>query len=157
MTMSKRVHAVKTTPDDFRGQMTEAQLQTIDRAVGRQVRFRRISLGLSQQAVSGIMGLTFQQLQKYEHGTNRISGSRLYQLGQILHVPVSFFFENVEADLGITEKVPGSPDQELPPSVMNKKKTIDLVKAFYSIKNTSEREAAFKLIATLGAAAKAEG
>ena len=154
--MSKRAHAVSVASSDFHGQLTEQQLQAIDRAVGRQVRFRRISLGLSQQAVSGIMGQTFQQLQKYEHGTNRISGSRLYQLAQILHVPVSFFFENVDADLGITEKQAAAIDQDMPSGVMNKRKTIDLVKAFYAIKNPNEREAAFKLIATLGAQ-KADG
>ncbi len=155
--MAKRNHVSAPGSDEFRGKMTEAQLHAADRIVGSQVRFRRISLGLSQQAVSDIMGLTFQQLQKYEHGTNRISASRLYQLAQILHVPVVFFFEPIDQELGFAARSNEGKEPELPAGLMNKKKTIDLVRAFYAIRNTNEREAAFRLIATLGAGPSADG
>lgn len=154
--MAKKIHAAQPGPSDQRGKLSEEQLHAADKIVGSQIRFRRISLGLSQQAVSEIMGLTFQQLQKYEHGTNRVSASRLYQLARILHVPVSFFFEPIDEELGLAGEQIEPAELDLPAGVMNKKKTIDLVRAFYTIRNSSERDAAFKLISTLGAAAARE-
>lgn len=87
--MARKSAARATTQQH--GRLASEQLNAIDRAVGGQVRMRRILLGMSQEAVSKLLGLTFQQLQKYERGTNRVSGSRLYQLSLILHAPVSFF------------------------------------------------------------------
>ena len=65
----------------------------IDKHVGSRVRMRRMMLGMSQEKLGNGLGLTFQQVQKYEKGTNRIGASRLQQISQILQVPVSFFFE----------------------------------------------------------------
>src|ERR1041385_5585031 len=65
----------------------------IDRHVGSRVRMRRIMLGMSQERLGEALGLTFQQVQKYEKGTNRIGASRLQQIAHILQVPVAFFFE----------------------------------------------------------------
>ena len=67
----------------------------IDRHVGSRVRMRRILLGMSQEKLGEALGLTFQQVQKYEKGTNRISASRLQQFSSILQVPISFFFEGL--------------------------------------------------------------
>jgi transcriptional regulator with XRE-family HTH domain len=67
----------------------------IDRHVGSRVRMRRMMLGMSQEKLGDALGLTFQQVQKYEKGANRIGASRLQQISQILQVPVSFFFEGV--------------------------------------------------------------
>ena len=64
----------------------------IDRHVGSRVRMRRMMLGMSQEKLGDALGLTFQQVQKYEKGANRIGASRLQQISQILQVPVSFFF-----------------------------------------------------------------
>jgi transcriptional regulator with XRE-family HTH domain len=64
-----------------------------DKHVGSRVRMRRMMLGMSQEKLGDSLGLTFQQVQKYEKGTNRIGASRLQQISQILQVPVSFFFE----------------------------------------------------------------
>src|SRR6266496_166866 len=66
---------------------------TTDQHVGRRVRMRRLMLAMSQEKLGAALGLTFQQVQKYEKGTNRIGASRLQQLSQILQVPVAFFFE----------------------------------------------------------------
>ena len=63
----------------------------IDKHVGSRVRMRRMMLGMSQEKLGDALGLTFQQVQKYEKGTNRIGASRLQQISQILQVPVSFF------------------------------------------------------------------
>ena len=65
----------------------------IDRHVGSRVRMRRMMLSMSQEKLGDALGLTFQQVQKYEKGTNRIGASRLQQIAHILQVPVSFFFE----------------------------------------------------------------
>src|ERR1700744_913687 len=65
----------------------------VDRYVGRRVRMRRIMLGMSQEKLGEALGLTFQQVQKYEKGTNRVGASRIQQLSEILQVPVSFLFE----------------------------------------------------------------
>jgi len=67
----------------------------IDRHVGGQVRMRRMMLAMSQQKLGHALGLTFQQVQKYEKGTNRIGASRLQQISHILQVPVAFFFEGM--------------------------------------------------------------
>jgi transcriptional regulator with XRE-family HTH domain len=69
----------------------------IDRHVGSRVRMRRMMLGMSQEKLGNALGLTFQQVQKYEKGTNRIGASRLQQIAHILQVPVSFFFEGAPA------------------------------------------------------------
>ena len=65
----------------------------IDKHVGSRVRMRRMMLSMSQEKLGGALGLTFQQVQKYEKGTNRIGANRLQQISQILQVPVAFFFE----------------------------------------------------------------
>lgn len=66
----------------------------IDKQVGNQVRIRRLALGMSQTKLADAIGLTFQQVQKYEKGSNRISASRLQHIASVLQVPVSYFFEN---------------------------------------------------------------
>jgi transcriptional regulator with XRE-family HTH domain len=71
----------------------------IDRYVGSRVRMRRMMLGMSQEKLGNALGLTFQQVQKYEKGTNRIGASRLQQISNILQVPVSFFFDGAP-DIG---------------------------------------------------------
>jgi transcriptional regulator with XRE-family HTH domain len=79
----------------------------IDRYVGSRVRMRRMMLGMGQEKLGDALGLTFQQVQKYEKGTNRMSASRLHQSADILQVPVSFFFEGAPNVPGAAPKVPG--------------------------------------------------
>lgn len=70
----------------------------IDRHVGSQIRQRRVMLGLSQQQIADLIGVTYQQAHKYERGINRISAGRLYNLACVLSVPVNYFFEGIEDD-----------------------------------------------------------
>src|SRR2546429_9554774 len=79
----------------------------IDKHVGSRVRMRRMMLSMSQEKLGDALGLTFQQVQKYEKGTNRIGASRLQQISLILQVPVSFFFEGAPSP-------PGRPGGALP-------------------------------------------
>ncbi len=99
----------------------------VDVLVGRRVRERRTLEGMSQTAVAEKLGLTFQQLQKYERGSNRISASRLYELAQLFDVPVSYFYEGMEQGKG-------APDVTL-----TKRETLELVKAYYSISDPAVR------------------
>jgi transcriptional regulator with XRE-family HTH domain len=137
------------------GQLSDDQLNAIDKAVGGQVRLRRILLGMSQEAVSKKLGLTFQQLQKYEHGTNRISGSRLHQLSLILNTSVSFFFETVDVSPAMPTMAPeahrAAADADgLSNDLMRTRKTVDLVRAFYGIDDERARAAALNMLKAMG-------
>jgi transcriptional regulator with XRE-family HTH domain len=82
----------------------------IDKHVGNRVRMRRLMLGLCQEKVADALGLTFQQVQKYEKGTNRISASRLHQLASILQVPIPFFFDDAPQQSARSQGEAASPN-----------------------------------------------
>ncbi|MCW5699635.1 MAG: helix-turn-helix transcriptional regulator [Rhodospirillales bacterium] len=75
----------------------------VDRFVGTRIRERRVMLGLSQQQMADMIGVTYQQAHKYERGINRISAGRLYEIAQVLRVPVSYFFDGIEGPSGEEE------------------------------------------------------
>ncbi len=102
----------------------------VDRQVGRRARERRTLAGMSQTAVAERLGLTFQQLQKYERGHNRISASKLYELANIFDVPVSYFYEGMEAGKG-------APSRD---ETLTKRETLELVRAYYSISDPAVRD-----------------
>src|SRR5256885_4646469 len=89
-----------------RGSM-DGKPNPVDVHVGARVRLRRTLLGMSQEKLGDAIGLTFQQVQKYERGANRIGASRLYDLSRVLDVPVSYFFE----EFGETSPVSGTSEQ----------------------------------------------
>src|SRR6476620_2789640 len=113
----------------------------IDVHVGSRVRLRRNMLGMSQERLGEAIGLTFQQVQQYERGANRIGASRLHELSQVLNVPVSFFFDDTDpvrapAMGGFTE-----------PSIetfgsdpLRKQEMIELVRAYLAIENATVRQ-----------------
>src|SRR5919199_187202 len=72
--------------------------QDIDRHVGARVRERRIMLGLTQQQLADLIGVTYQQAHKYERGINRVSAGRLYEIAQVLSVPVGYFYEGIQGE-----------------------------------------------------------
>ncbi len=102
----------------------------IDVLVGRRARERRTLEGMSQSAVAERLGLSFQQLQKYERGYNRFSASRLYELAQLLGVPVSYFYEGMEEGKS-------TPSQD---EILTKRETLELVRAYYAISNREVRD-----------------
>ena len=121
----------------------------IDKHVGSRVRMRRMLAGVSQEKLGEALGLTFQQVQKYEKGSNRISASRLFALSQVLDVPVSFFFDDVSDALAQGS----SADTENPRSadgvagdVMFRRETLELVRAYYRIADDSTRRALYHLV-----------
>src|ERR671916_2789461 len=103
----------------------------VDVRVGARLRLRRNMLGLSQEKLGEAIGLTFQQVQKYERGANRIGASRLYELSRVLDVPVSFFFDDtdpVRAPAMGAFAEPAAADFEADP--LHKEETIELVRAY---------------------------
>ena len=118
----------------------------IDKHVGSRVRMRRMMLGMSQEKLGDALGLTFQQVQKYEKGTNRIGASRLQQISLILQVPIAFFFEGAPSPPG---KVGGLAEESSPEYVQATLSTSDglaLVKAFSRVQNSKLRRRIVDLI-----------
>src|SRR5271170_5483055 len=110
---------------------------------------RRLMLDMSQTDVANALGLTFQQVQKYEKGWNRISASRLQHISQILQVPVPFFFEGAPAASGIRPSAKGTADAPSPSYVTDFLATsegLSLVKAFVVIEDQKLRRAIVKLV-----------
>jgi transcriptional regulator with XRE-family HTH domain len=129
----------------------------IDVHVGRRLRLRRTLLGMSQERLAQLLGLTFQQIQKYERGVNRIGSSRLYELGQILDVPISFFFDDMAEgghapDLlapGLAEEpaefaFDGTRDLQF-----DKRETLEFVRAYNRIVDPAVRKRLFELAKAL--------
>lgn len=149
-----------------RGRMPSGQPNPVDVHVGARVRFRRAILGMSQSRLADELGLTFQQVQKYERGANRISASRLWDLSRVLGVPVSHFFEdmadgtacqspryistsqNPDAAEGNPGELPGSPP-------MQSRETLELVRAYSSINEAPVRRRIYDLTRTLSALSNA--
>jgi transcriptional regulator with XRE-family HTH domain len=126
----------------------------VDVHVGSRVRLRRTLLGLSQEKLGDALGLTFQQVQKYERGANRIGASRLFDLSRVLDVPVSFFFDDMSPDMP-TKKPSADIDlDEVSQSgfdvdPMARRETLELVRAYYRIKDPLVRKRVFELAKAL--------
>lgn len=126
----------------------------VDAHVGARVRLRRTMLGMSQEKLAQALGLTFQQVQKYERGTNRVGSSRLYELSKILDVPIQFFFDEMPAEIAATARGGNGGFHEAAadyqPDTLAKRETLELVRAYYRIKNARVRKKVFDLAKTLG-------
>lgn len=114
----------------------------VDAHVGAKLRQVRILKNKTQMGLARLVGLTFQQLQKYEKGANRIGASRLWHLSQILDVPVSYFFEGL--DRGMRINIHDGYAEET-----NRRKSLELVRNFHAIRDERVREAAYQLIKDL--------
>ncbi|MEE8444285.1 MAG: helix-turn-helix transcriptional regulator [Alphaproteobacteria bacterium] len=133
----------------------------VDVHVGRRVRLRRTMLGMSQEKLGQAIHLTFQQVQKYERGTNRIGSSRLYELSKVLDVPVSFFFDDMPPEVAgdSPARPPGMSETEgeaYETDTLAKRETLELVRAYYRIKNTKVRKRVFELAKALAKAGEEE-
>jgi transcriptional regulator with XRE-family HTH domain len=122
----------------------------IDVHVGSRVRLRRMLVGMSQEKLGDMLGLTFQQVQKYEKGANRVGASRLYQISQILGVPVQFFFDDLPG--GAAGGAPGFADGDQTPYVMDfvsSSEGLQLNRAFARIDNSAVRKKLLELVKSL--------
>lgn len=115
-----------------------------DRHVGTRIRERRIMLGLSQQQLAQLIGVTYQQAHKYERGLNRISAGRLYEIALVLSVPVSWFFEGLDSEVPVVEL---SPRQRM---------GLELARNFAAIDNTKHQEALSQMARALAAQSAGE-
>jgi transcriptional regulator with XRE-family HTH domain len=118
----------------------------IDKYVGSRVRMRRLILDMSQQALGEKLGITFQQVQKYEKGTNRVSASRLQAMCQILQVPVSFFFEGGPPIAGRVRKGQEAPSGDYVSDFLANPDGLKLVKAFTQIGHANLRRSVVRLV-----------
>ncbi len=129
----------------------------IDVHVGVRLRQRRTLLGMTQTNLSDAIGLTFQQMQKYENGANRISASRLFDLSRVLDVPIEYFFGDMPARVAGILAGKRRSRAEQPPSYdldpIAKRETLELVRAYYKISDPKIRKRLFELTKALGAAA----
>ncbi len=127
----------------------------IDVHVGARMRLRRNLLGMSQTALGEAVGITFQQIQKYERGVNRVGASRLFNLSHVLDVPVSFFFEDLSpaAAGGGRRRARGlseAPAAVLEPDSLSRRETVELIRAYYRVKDPRVRKRVLDLIKALG-------
>jgi transcriptional regulator with XRE-family HTH domain len=118
----------------------------IDQHVGKRVRMRRLMLGMSQSKLADALGITFQQVQKYEKGTNRISASRLQHVAHILQAPVAFFFEDAPHVAGQPNVAGKAPSPAYISDFLATSEGLDLVKAFRRIENPALRHRIVTLV-----------
>lgn len=116
-----------------------ARASHADRHVGLRIRERRVMLGLSQQQLAQLIGVTYQQAHKYERGLNRISAGRLYEIAQVLSVPVSWFFEGLSRDVAPVELT------------QRQRMCLELARNFAAIDNEKHQEALSQMARALAA------
>ncbi len=130
----------------------------VDVYVGGRVRQRRLLLGMTQSNLAEVLGLTFQQVQKYERGANRIGASRLFHLSEILDVSIEYFFGDMPADVAAKSpaqwhgSVKNPVSYEIDP--MAKRETLELVRAYYRIPDSKVRKCLFHLTKAFAGASK---
>lgn len=123
----------------------------IDIHVGSRLRLRRMMMGMSQEKLGEQLGLTFQQIQKYEKGTNRIGASRLYQLAQVLDIPVHFFFEELsfqETSMA-TPSFKDAPSENFVLEFLSTREGLELNRAFVQITDPKVRRKVIDLVRAL--------
>ncbi len=127
-------------------------VQDLDREVAARLRQRRVEMGLTQQQLAELIGVTYQQAHKYERGLNRISAGRLFEIAQVLDVPVSFFFDDTDpvrapAMGGFAEP----PAEAFEADPLHKEERIELVRAYFAIEDATVRRRLLDLAKALAA------
>ncbi|MFQ1701611.1 helix-turn-helix domain-containing protein [Loktanella agnita] len=119
----------------------------VDVHVGKRIRHRRWMSGTTQQQLAENVGIKFQQIQKYETGMNRVSASRLWDIAKVLNVPVSFFFEGLDA-----QPAANAADGDMPGDILTDKEALELLRSYYAIPE-NQRRRLFDLARVLSEAA----
>jgi transcriptional regulator with XRE-family HTH domain len=138
----------------------ESRPSPIDIHVGSRVRLRRTLLGMSQERLGDALGLTFQQVQKYERGVNRVGASRLFDISRVLDVPISYFFDDMPEGMsespisGPRGRMYGFAEAQEPFAAgvddhLTKRETLELVRAYYRITDPSMRKRMYELMKSL--------
>jgi len=132
----------------------------IDIHVGARLRMRRNLVGLSQEQLGKSLGLTFQQIQKYERGINRMGSSRLFQVAKTLAVPIAYFFEDLPSSLDLPSQVGFAENEQAPVDgmpasekgdydILRRRETLELVRAYYRIQDAKQRRTVYDLIRSM--------
>jgi transcriptional regulator with XRE-family HTH domain len=129
----------------------------IDIHVGKRIKLRRTLLHISQEQLAGDIGVTFQQVQKYESGHNRVSASRLFDISRVLNCPISYFFEDIGPETTGVRTTPAarSPDDmaeeaaEFDSDPMQRTETLELVRAYWRLHNAELRRNVLELLANI--------
>ena len=128
----------------------------VDVHVGRRVWLRRTLLGMNQTELSDVLGLSYQQVQRYERGTSRMGASRLYDIARVLDVPVAFFFEEMPVAIAASSPALGGTKAKEPPNYkldpMAKRETLQLMRAYYKITDPHIRRHLREMAKAVGAA-----
>ena len=147
---------VISTEDSIERNFRITNNNAIDMHVGKRVRLRHTLLGMSQEQLGTELNITFQQVQKYERGANRISASRLWDIGQILDVPISYFFDDMSQDTTKSsprricrggEVVNQNGDQLRDP--MARRETLELVRTYYTIEKPIVRKRISEMVKSI--------
>lgn len=130
----------------------KGRASSIDEYVGARLKQRRTLMGLSQEKLADAVGITFQQIQKYENGANRVSAGRLFEFSTILGVPINYFFEKIapkqdHGAFGLAESEQAGFESQ--GDLIQKKETIDLIRTYYQIKNEDQRRDLLKMLKTM--------
>lgn len=143
-----------------RGRTPMGEPNPVDVHVGERIRLRRMVLGYSQEKLANMLGLTFQQVQKYEKGMNRVSASRLWDIGKVLAVSMDFFYMDMGEDVALQSprtfsmqepEVPFLREEhvEFDKDPMKKKEALELVRAYYKIPNRDVAHNLFDLMLSM--------
>lgn len=136
----------------------KGRASSFDEHIGMRLRQRRALMGMTQEKLADAVGITFQQVQKYENGANRISASRLYEFSNILDIPVDYFYEGTQAGkkhmAGLAEPV--QTPFEGQDDVMERKETLELIRVYYSIHSPKLRKDLFNLVKSMAESLKAQ-
>jgi transcriptional regulator with XRE-family HTH domain len=129
----------------------------VDIHVGSRLKLRRNQLNMSQEQMGKALGLTFQQIQKYERATNRMGASRLHQMSRLLNVPINWFFEEFSGTalprFGFSDNkqatLEGAPNTTPDTDIFERRETLDLIRAYYSITDPKQRRKVFELVKSM--------
>ena len=146
---------------------TKGTADVIDKHVGIRIRNRRTLMGLSQEKLADSVGVTFQQVQKYERGTNRVSASRLFSFSKILGVSIDYFYDGLDQNNDSTTPLYGMADKgqdgfsginekakAIPEDLLAHKETLELVRTYYSIEDIKKRKEILRFIKSMAEMSK---
>lgn len=129
---------------------TKGKPSSVDIHVGKRLRMRRTILGITQEKLADALGVTFQQVQKYERGTNRVSAGKLYELSKVLETSISYFYEGMgkSANIlgGLSDNQQDGFESE---DIMQKKETLDLVRIYYSVEDPKKRKELLNIVKSM--------
>ena len=140
-------------PKDETATEKDERLSNVDIHVGKRIRLRRTLMGLTQERLGEALGLTFQQVQKYERGANRVSASRLLDLSRILEVPINFFYDDLPSEAGGLVNRYGFAESSLDYGASDplaSRETLELVRAYLRITDPSVKKRVYELVKSMG-------